>query len=104
MCSHRQVHEAEQEAIRGHFDGSIVGPGFTAAISLTSNGHRQAVSVRPQGGDINDVANRAGAALTPLFHSQRATRRGLEFSVRRFAWRSRRPLSDAAPALVTTPS
>jgi hypothetical protein len=39
----------------GHFDGSIVGPGFTAAISLTSNGHRQAVSVRPQGGDINDV-------------------------------------------------
>jgi hypothetical protein len=37
------------------FDGSVVGPGFTAAISLTSNGRRQAVSIRPQGGDISDV-------------------------------------------------
>ena len=37
------------------FDGSVIGPGFTAAISLTSNGRRQAVSIRPQGGDISDV-------------------------------------------------
>jgi hypothetical protein len=39
----------------GRFDGSVLGPGFSAAISLTSDGRRQAVSIRPQGGDINDV-------------------------------------------------
>jgi hypothetical protein len=39
----------------GRFDGSVVGPGFTAAISLTSNGRRQAVSIRPSAGDIADV-------------------------------------------------
>jgi hypothetical protein len=39
----------------GRFNGTIAGTGFTAAVSLTSNGRTQAVSIRPQGGDIADV-------------------------------------------------
>lgn len=39
----------------GHFSGAVVGAGFTALVSLTSNGRTQAVSIRPQGGDIADV-------------------------------------------------
>jgi hypothetical protein len=37
------------------FEGTVSGPGFTAAVSLTSDGRRQAVDVRPQGGDISAV-------------------------------------------------
>jgi hypothetical protein len=39
----------------GVFDGEISAAAFTAAISLTSNGHSQAVSIKPRGGDVSDV-------------------------------------------------
>jgi hypothetical protein len=39
----------------GRFEGEISAPAFTAAISLTSNGHSQAVSIKPRGGDVADV-------------------------------------------------
>jgi hypothetical protein len=39
----------------GHFDGAVSGPGFTAQVSLSARGRRQAISIRPQGGDISDV-------------------------------------------------
>ena len=39
----------------GRFDGEISAPAFTAAISLTSNGHSQAVSIKPRSGDVADV-------------------------------------------------
>lgn len=39
----------------GRFNGDVVGPGFSAAVSLSSNGRTQAVNIRPQGGDIADV-------------------------------------------------
>jgi hypothetical protein len=39
----------------GRFDGSIVGPAFTAQMSLKTTGRRQAVSITPQGGDIAKV-------------------------------------------------
>jgi hypothetical protein len=39
----------------GDFEGSVEGPGFTAAISLRSNGHRQAVTIRPQAQSISAV-------------------------------------------------
>lgn len=38
-----------------HFEGQISSPAFSAAISLTSNGRTQAVSIRPSGGDVADV-------------------------------------------------
>jgi hypothetical protein len=37
------------------FEGKISSVTFTAAISLTSNGRTQAVSIRPSGGDVADV-------------------------------------------------
>lgn len=39
----------------GRFDGAVIGPGFTAQVSLSSNGRRQAVNIQPSGGDIADV-------------------------------------------------
>jgi hypothetical protein len=39
----------------GQFVGEISAATFTAAISLTSNGRTQSVSIRPHGGDISDV-------------------------------------------------
>jgi hypothetical protein len=39
----------------GDFEGSVDGPGFTATISLRSNGHRQAVAIRPQAQSISAV-------------------------------------------------
>ena len=39
----------------GRFEGEIVGPTFTAAISLASNGRSQTISIQPRGGDISDV-------------------------------------------------
>jgi hypothetical protein len=39
----------------GQFSGSIVGPGFTAAISLKTVGRRQTVTISPQEGDIAEV-------------------------------------------------
>jgi hypothetical protein len=39
----------------GRFEGEFTAPAFTAAISLTSNGRSQSVSIRPHGGDISDV-------------------------------------------------
>jgi hypothetical protein len=40
----------------GDFEGLVDGPGFTASISLRSNGHRQAVVIRPQGQLISEVS------------------------------------------------
>jgi hypothetical protein len=37
------------------FEGQIGAPTFTAAISLTSNGRTQGVTIRPSGGDIAAV-------------------------------------------------
>jgi hypothetical protein len=37
------------------FEGQISSPTFSAAISLTSSGRTQAVSIRPSGGDVADV-------------------------------------------------
>ena len=39
----------------GRFEGNVIGPSFTAAISLRSTGRRQTVSIRPKGGDIASV-------------------------------------------------
>ncbi len=39
----------------GHFEGSVVGPGFTAQVSLQSDGRRQSVHILPKGSDISDV-------------------------------------------------
>jgi hypothetical protein len=39
----------------GRFQGEISAPAFTAAVSLTSNGRTQTVSIQPQGGDVSDV-------------------------------------------------
>ncbi len=39
----------------GRFEGEIVAPTFTAAISLASNGRTQTVSIQPRGGDISNV-------------------------------------------------
>ncbi|HZZ60858.1 MAG TPA: hypothetical protein VFE63_06750 [Roseiarcus sp.] len=40
----------------GQFRGSVVGPGFTAGISLSSNGRHQEVTIQPSpGGDIAAV-------------------------------------------------
>ncbi len=37
----------------GRFVGAVVGPGFSAGLSLSSNGRRQAVTIQPSaGGDI----------------------------------------------------
>jgi len=37
------------------FEGQISSLTFSAAISLTSNGRTQTVSIRPSGGDVTDV-------------------------------------------------
>lgn len=39
----------------GQFSGDVVGPSFSAAVSLSSKGRTQVVSIRPHGGDIADV-------------------------------------------------
>jgi hypothetical protein len=39
----------------GQFVGEFSAPTFSAAISLTSNGRTQTVSIQPHGGDISDV-------------------------------------------------
>jgi hypothetical protein len=39
----------------GDFEGAVDGPGFTATISLRSNGRRQAVEIRPQSQAITAV-------------------------------------------------
>jgi hypothetical protein len=39
----------------GRFEGEFSAPAFSAAISLTSNGRTQAISIQPRGGDISDV-------------------------------------------------
>ena len=39
----------------GRFVGTVVGPGFTAEISLVSNGQRQVIHIEPSGSDIADV-------------------------------------------------
>jgi hypothetical protein len=39
----------------GEFEGGVSGPGFTAEISLRTTGHRQVISIKPQGGDVANV-------------------------------------------------
>jgi hypothetical protein len=39
----------------GDFDGSVVGPTFTAQVAIRSNERRQAVSIRPSAGGITSV-------------------------------------------------
>jgi hypothetical protein len=39
----------------GDFEGEVQGAGFTARVSLRSNGKRQAVYIRPSAGDIQSV-------------------------------------------------
>jgi len=39
----------------GLFEGTVMGQGFTAGISLQSNGRHQAVNIAPSGGDIAEV-------------------------------------------------
>ena len=39
----------------GRFEGEFSAPAFSAGISLTSTGRIQAVSIKPQGGDVADV-------------------------------------------------
>jgi hypothetical protein len=39
----------------GDFEGSVDGPGFTATVSLRSNGRKQAVKIQPQAQSISAV-------------------------------------------------
>jgi hypothetical protein len=39
----------------GEFEGTIAGSGFAAEMSIRSSNRRQAVVIRPQGGDIDKV-------------------------------------------------
>jgi hypothetical protein len=39
----------------GLFEGAVIGPGFSAGVSLNSNGRQQAVNIEPRGGDIAGV-------------------------------------------------
>jgi len=39
----------------GLFEGAVYGQGFTAGVSLRSNGRQQAVNIEPSGGDIAGV-------------------------------------------------
>ena len=39
----------------GRFVGAVSGAGFTAQLSLRSNGRRQSVNIQPSAGDIADV-------------------------------------------------
>lgn len=39
----------------GRFEGDVTGPGFTASVSLRSNGRRESVRITPTGADIADV-------------------------------------------------
>jgi hypothetical protein len=41
--------------VDGAFDGNVVGPSFTAQISVRSNERRQVVTIRPNGGGIVSV-------------------------------------------------
>jgi hypothetical protein len=41
--------------VGGVFEGTISGPGFNGGLSLRSTGHRQLISIRPQGTDIVEV-------------------------------------------------
>ena len=40
----------------GRFVGAVRGSGFTAGVSLNSNGRRQGVNIEPSGGNIADVS------------------------------------------------
>lgn len=40
---------------RGDFEGTVSGPGFTAQISIRSNGRRQVVDIRPSAGGITAI-------------------------------------------------
>jgi hypothetical protein len=40
----------------GVFDGNVEGPGFTAAVSMRTNGRKQAVEISPHAGDISKVS------------------------------------------------
>jgi len=40
----------------GRFEGAVNGPNFTAQITLSSNGRRQEVNIRPSAGDIAQVS------------------------------------------------
>jgi hypothetical protein len=39
----------------GIFEGSVEGSGFTAQLSLRTNGHKQSVVIVPRGADIQKV-------------------------------------------------
>ena len=43
------------QIVDGDLEGGVVGPGFTAEISLRATGRRQIMSIKPQGGDVNHV-------------------------------------------------
>ena len=43
------------QIVDGDLEGGVVGPGFTAEISLRATGRRQIMSIMPQGGDVNHV-------------------------------------------------
>jgi hypothetical protein len=52
----RQVQgDLSGQVVEGQFEGSVIGPGFTAQVSLRSNGRKQVVNIRPNGGDIAAV-------------------------------------------------
>jgi hypothetical protein len=40
---------------KGSFQGSVVGPGFSAQVSLRSDGRHQTVRIAPTGSDITEV-------------------------------------------------
>ena len=47
--SHQVTGSVAGQIVGGSFKGNVTGPGFTAEMSLRSNGGRQYVSIRPQG-------------------------------------------------------
>ena len=47
--------ELSGQVSRGDYEGTVSGPGFTAQISLRSNGRRQIVHIQPSAGDIQSV-------------------------------------------------
>jgi hypothetical protein len=52
----RQVQgDLSGQVVEGQFEGSVVGPGFTAHVSLRSTGRKQVVNIKPQGGDVAAV-------------------------------------------------
>ena len=51
----RYVRPFDRQIAEGRFEGEFVAPGFSARISLISNGRTQSVNIQPSGGDISDV-------------------------------------------------